>query len=122
MSQASASVKVMRSAKPLGLRAAAAQLDHGRGGIHAVHPRHVAEADQEPHSRPAAAAEIDARHPGADAGPLGQIHRRAEAADVDLLAHDQFPQLAFGAAVNGLHVAQTDVRKFFIRISMIERR
>ena len=49
--------------------------------------------------------------PGADAGLLGQVHRRAEAADVDLLAHDQFPQLALGPAVDRLHVLQADRRR-----------
>ena len=61
-----------------------------------MHPRHVAEADEEPHARAVAAAEIDARHARPDAGLLGQVHRRLEPADVDLLAHDQFPQLPFG--------------------------
>ncbi len=78
-----------------------------------MHPRHVAEADEEPHPRPVAAAEIDARGAGGDAGLLGQVHRRAEAADVDLLAHDQFPQIALRPAVDRLNVAQADVSMTF---------
>ena len=94
MSQASASVKVMRSASPSASVRRRPSSTTASRGVDAVHPRHVAEADQEPHSRPVAATEIDARHPVADARLLGQVHRRAEAADMDLLAHDQFPQLA----------------------------
>ena len=44
---------------------------------------------------------------------LGQIHGRLEAANMDLLAHDQFPQFTLGAAVDRLDVAQTNVRRAF---------
>ena len=47
--------------------------------------------------------------PGADAGLLRQLQRGLQAAEVDLLPHDEFPQLALGSAVDRLHVFQTDV-------------
>ena len=75
-------------------------VDDGFGGIDAVHRRHVAKADEEPHSRADATAEIDARRARANAGLFGQFHRRAEPPDVNLLAHSQFPQIAlFLAAI-----------------------
>ena len=35
--------------------------------------------------------------------------RRGEAADVNLLAHEQFPEPTFGAAVDGLNVGEVNV-------------
>ena len=58
---------------------------------------------------------MDARSAGLDAGPFGQPHRRLKTADVNLLAHHQFPQIAFRTAVDGLHVLQPDRRRSFHR-------
>ena len=76
-----------------GFAAAAAALDDGFGGIDAVHFGDISEADEKPHARPVAAAKIDAATcPAPMPAVLGQVHRGGEAADVNLLAHHQFPQ------------------------------
>ncbi len=51
--------------------------------------------------------------PWLDFALFGQIHRRAQSADVDLLAHHQLPQLSFGTAVDGLNVVEVDVSDLF---------
>ena len=46
---------------------------------------------------------------GPDPGALRQVHRGLEAADVDLLAHDQFPEVPLRAAIDGLDVLQANI-------------
>ena len=48
------------------------------------------------------------RLPRADAGPLRQIHGGLEAPDVDLLAHQELPEVALDPVVDGLHFGETD--------------
>ena len=70
---------------------------------------HAAELHQEAHAGAGAAAEVNPVHARADAGALGQIHGGLEAADVDLLPHDQLPQVSFRPAIDRLHVLQSNI-------------
>jgi hypothetical protein len=97
-------------------------IDHCLGGIHAVHVADVSEANQKSHSGTVAAAEIHSVHPCANTRLFGQVHGRLKAADVNLLTHDEFPQLTFRTAVDLLNVAQTDVRCGFHAIDPRETR
>ena len=78
------------------------------GDVHTGHPRDVAEPHEEPHPGAVAAAEIGALHPGADARTLCEIHRRRQAADMDLLPHHELPEVTFRARVHGLDVGHAD--------------
>jgi hypothetical protein len=42
--------------------------------------------------------------PGGDRRGLGELDRRLDAADVDLLAHEEFVELSLDALVNGFDV------------------
>ena len=74
-----------------------------------MHGRHVAESHQEAHPGPVAAAQVNPLHAPPDARALGQIHGRLEPANVDLLAHHQFPEVSFGPAIHRLHILQSNV-------------
>ena len=112
----------MRSASPLGLRALPSQRDRGLRGVDAVHPLHAAKTDQKPHPGPRAAAQVDAVAARLDAGLFGQVHRRGKPADVDLLAHDQFPQPALRTVVNRLDVGKRGVRDFVHGVTPARKR
>lgn len=103
----------MKAITPCGLTSRAAPADDRFGGVDAVHPRDVAKANQEAHPRPVRAAEVHARRAGGDVRSLGQVHRRDEPADVDLLAHHQLPEVSLGAAVDRLDFAQADAGSAF---------
>ena len=64
---------------------------------------------------PLAAAKVHAAPARGDAGALGQVERRLQAAEVDLLAHEQFPELAFRTGIDGLDVGEVDFGCLCIR-------
>ena len=92
------------------LRAAfAPQVHHRAGGVHAGHARHLAKPHQKTHSRAEGATEVNPRPAFRDAGAFRQVHRGGQPAEVDLLAHEELPEPAFGTAVNRLHICQSNI-------------
>jgi len=78
-------------------------------GVHAVHMGHLAKAQQKTHTCAVAATEINAPLPCANAGLCCQILGRCESTQVDLFAHDKFPEISLWAGVHRLYLDQADV-------------
>ena len=91
-----------------GFAAGAAVGDGARRGVDAAHRGGAAEADEEAHARAAAAAEIHAVEIAGETGRIGQSVGGGHPADVDLFAHDEFPEGALRAAVDGFDVVEGD--------------
>jgi hypothetical protein len=68
-----------------------------RGCVHAGHRGDTAKSNEKAHAGAVAATQVHTLLPGPDLGALGQIRGGLEASDVNLLTHQQFPQLALGS-------------------------
>ena len=110
--QASASVKVIRSAspsawqrrRPCSTTVSVASTPCIRATLRKRTRNRIPAPLQQQRSTPVMPAPM----PAFSARSIDEL----EAADVDLLAHDQFPQLALRPAVDRLNVAKTDARRF----------
>jgi hypothetical protein len=67
------------------------------GCVHAGHCRDTAKSNEKAHSAAVTATQVHTLLPGSDLGAFGQIRGGLEAADVDLLTHQQFPKFALGS-------------------------
>ncbi|HJZ10862.1 MAG TPA: hypothetical protein VJ521_01845, partial [Acidobacteriota bacterium] len=85
-----------------------AALNNRLCSIDASHLRNVTKANQAAHSRAVATTKVDAFEATSDLRAFGEIHRRFETADVDLVSHDEFPKIALGAAIHILNIAKFD--------------
>ena len=94
---------------PLSKGALLAELNHRGRDVHSGHVRHVEEAREKSHACAGAAAEVNAARTGGDAGALREVHRGLKTADVNLFAHEQFPEPTFRAGINGLNVGEMNL-------------
>ncbi len=82
-------------------------LDDGLGGVHTDHRSNVENTHKRAHPCAVAAAQIDTVLSRTNAGPFGQIRGGRQAPDMNLLAHDEFPEIALRSVINRLYLSQT---------------
>jgi hypothetical protein len=78
-----------------------------------MHRRNAANAHQKTHAGAVTATQVYALHTLANPGFLRQGQRRVKAANMNLLAHDQFPQIPFGPAIYTLNILQSNTIYLF---------